>query len=463
MKTASIALILATAGLVGDAAAASWPRLPSAGSQPVDLANSAIPGTVVSSSQGIGNASALLSADPVDGTNVPVGASEVVIRLAKQYTINTARFLSDGVAGKVTVSGSVDGNQWTGLGQMEITSSDRLIPVSFAGAQVKFVKLSIQASQNGVVRSLALYGSAKASDFHLKFSESSNASGLNLADGVGGARVIYAYPTPTNAGEKEAATNVFHFPASGEKYRTVIYDLSAPRKLKQFTATYTATPVRLEVFAFNQLDEKKDWRGKLAFDTALLDASTPVAVGQDARGLGNIKLTPSKPVQARYLALRFELGAGANASVGGTMSDFLQFAMLPVDGVVSLLNPADASQHVAAGGDGGFTVTGIGLNSANEGNYESSGNEQGDDENKEDSEEKPDAEDEKALWSQFAGNYGAFNMMTGSRGATGGAAGSVEGNGNGGNNGNNGGGDGPTININPTNNNPTPPPTDTSL
>lgn len=459
MKTASIALILATAGLVGDAAAASWPRLPSAGTQPVDLANSAIPGTVVSSSQGIGNASALLGADPVDGANVPVGASEVVIRLAKQYTINTARFLSDGVAGKVTVSGSADGNQWTGLGQMEITGSDRLVPVSFAGAQVKFVKLSIQASQNGVVRSLALYGSAKSSDFHLKFSESSNASSLNLADGVGGARVIYAYPTPTNAGEREASTNVFHFPASGEKYRTIIYDLSAPRKMKQFTATYTATPVRLEVFAFNQLDEKKDWRGKLAFDAALLDSATPVAAGQDARGLGNIKLTPSKQVQARYVVLRFELGAGANASMGGTMSDFLQFAMLPVDGVVSLLNPAEASQHVAADGNGGFSVTGIGLNAAGEGNYESSGNEQGDEEN-EDSEEKPDAEDEKALWSQFAGNYGAFNMMTGPRGATGGAAGSVEGNGN---NGNNNFSPSPPPDININTDNPTPPPSDTAL
>ncbi|WP_038166443.1 hypothetical protein [Verrucomicrobium sp. BvORR106] len=460
MKTASIALILATAGLVGDAAAASWPRLPSAGSQPIDLANTAIPGTVVSSSQGIGQASSLLAADPVAGSSVPVGASEVVIRLSKQYTINTARFLSDGVEGKVTVSGSADGNQWTGLGQMEIKASDRLVPVSFAGAQVKFVKLSIQASQNGVIRSLALYGSAKTSDFHLKFSESSNASGLNLADGVGGARVIYAYPTPTNAGEKEASTNVFHFPASGEKYRTVIYDLSAPRKLKQFTAIYTATPVRLEVFAFNQLAEKKDWRGKLAFDAALLDSSTPVAVGQDARGLGNIKLTPSKTVQARYIALRFELGAGGNASVGGTVSDFLQFAMLPVDGVVSLLNPTEASQHVAADGNGGFTVTGIGLNAAGEGNYESSGNEQGDEENKEDenSEDKPDIEDQKALWSQFAGNYGAFNMMTGPRGATGGAAGSVEGNGGGDGGNSGGGGDGPTININPTN-----PPSDTAL
>lgn len=461
MKTASLALLLATVGIASNAAAA-WPRLPSSGSQPVDLASNAIPGTVVSGSQGIGQPQTLLASDPVAGATVPVGASEVVISLAKQYTIDTTRFLNDGAEGKVTISGSADNAKWTSLGQASFTASDRSVPVSFAGAQVKYLKVAFQASKNGVIRSFSAFGATKAKDFHLKFSEGSNATTINLADGVGGARAIYAFPTPTNAGEKEAATNVFHFPPTKEKYRTVVYDLTAPRKVKQFTATYSATPVRLEVFALDQLGEKNDWRGKLTFDPATLDSATPVAVGEDARGLGNIKLTPSKAVQARYVVLRFEPGYTGTASVGGSFSDFMAFAALPLHGFVQ----REGSSRFTAGGNGGFSMLGVGIESSSAGNFESSGNEQGDEESDSEEEEgsQTDKEDEQALYNQFGGNYGAFNMMTGSRGSSGGGAGSAEGSGSDGGTGSSGGGsgDGPDITINPTNPSTTPPP-DTSI
>jgi hypothetical protein len=416
MKTASIALLLATAGLISDAAAA-WPRLPSAGSQPVDLASKAIPGTVIKSSQGIGEPQSFLSTDPVAGATVPVGASEVVISLAKQYVVNTARFLNDGMEGKVTVSGSPDAANWTGLGQVEISAADRSVPISFAGVQVKYVKFGFQSAKNGMIRNVSVFGGAKAKDFHLKFTESSNAAGINLADGVGGARAIYAFPTPNNIGEPDAATNVFEFPQSADRYRTVVFDLGSTRPLKQFSAAYSAMPVRLEVFAFEQLPEQKDWRGKLTFDPAILDRIKPVATGEDARGLGNIKLTPSKTVRAQYVALRFEPGFSRSASTGNGA----------VENLVNFVLGVSGESRLIATPSGGFNCFGIGLTAQGSGNYESTSQEQGD-ENEESSEEENDGPigevkgDFASPWPpSFYTN--SFNSFTGSRGGGGGIGG----------------------------------------
>ena len=459
MKTASIALILATAGILSEASA-DWPRLPSVGPQPIDRATAAIPGTVVSSSQGIGQPQAFLSADPVDGASVPVGSSEVVIQLARQYMVDTTRLINDGVEGKVTVSGSADASRWTGLGQTEITATDRSIPIAFAGAQIKFLKIAFQSSKNGVVRNLSVYGGAKTRDFHLKFSDSAIASPINFVDGVGGARVVYAYPTPSNAGEREFATNVVHFPVSNEKYRTVVYDLGVSRSVKKFTAAYSATPVRLEVFAFNQLPEGKDWRGKLTLNPSVFDGAAVVASGVDQKGNGNLKLTPNKSVKARYLAYRFEPLAGASVSFGGALSDFMNFAMLPAKSAADVLNLGVGSEFTADS-EGGFSVFGIGIASSGEGTYESTPAEQGDEETPTDTDDNTatDVEDVKALLQQLWGNYGGFNQMTGSRGANNDGLGNgngVGGDGTGTGTGT-GSGDGPDIIINPTS--PPPPPT----
>ncbi len=78
------------------------------------------------------------------------------------------------------------------------------------------------------------------------------------------------------------ATTSSSSPTPADKYRTIVYDLGAPRTIREFSTAYSSQqhPVRLDVFAFQELPEKKDWRGKLTLDPAIFDAgSHPVASG----------------------------------------------------------------------------------------------------------------------------------------------------------------------------------------
>jgi hypothetical protein len=64
--------------------------------------------------------------------------------------------------------------------------------------------------------------------------------------------------------------------------------------------------VRFEVFAFEKLPEKEDWRGRLAFNPTDFQQREPVAAAEDTRGLGFLKAKPKDTVKSRYVALRWE-------------------------------------------------------------------------------------------------------------------------------------------------------------
>jgi hypothetical protein len=76
--------------------------------------------------------------------------------------------------------------------------------------------------------------------------------------------------------------------------------------MNEFSSVHSPSPVRFEVFAFEKLPEKEDWRGRLAFDPADFNNAKPVVAYEDKVGTGNIKVKPSQPVKTRYLALRWE-------------------------------------------------------------------------------------------------------------------------------------------------------------
>jgi hypothetical protein len=100
--------------------------------------------------------------------------------------------------------------------------------------------------------------------------------------------------------------NKFSFPESDERYRTLIYDLGQVRLMNEFGSVHSPRPVRFEVFAFEKLPEKEDWRGRLAFNPADFQQREPVAAAEDTRGLGYLKAKPKAVVKSRYLALRWE-------------------------------------------------------------------------------------------------------------------------------------------------------------
>jgi hypothetical protein len=328
MKTAPLFTFLATMTLMGSASAA-WQRLPQVNVRPADIASKAIDGTSIKSSSGIGQAASFLSEDITSTSSLGAGASEAVLQLSRQQVVEMASFVNGGAEGKVTISGSTDNSEWMNLGQDSFSAGDRFVTVSFAGAQVKYVKATLETTTGGSISSFKLTGSETNQDYTVG-SSSSSSSTINLANGIGGAQAIYAYPTPTNVGETDYDVSVFRFPKTNEKYRTIIYDLGAVRSIKTFAATYSqARPVRLEVFAFDSLGEKKDWRGKLTLDPAIFDNANPVASGEDSSGSGMIKLNSSSLVSAQYVALRFEPSYNGVAFSGSDWSDFLSFAMEP--------------------------------------------------------------------------------------------------------------------------------------
>ncbi len=354
--------ILAALTALGSAQGA-WTRLPYAEARQVDIAAKSIPGTKLVSSAGLGNAAALLGSDVNAAITLAAGKSSAVILLGSQQNIHTVAFNNDAADGKITMAGSADNKSWSNLGSAEFARGDRVAQLHFPTTTVKYIRVTFESEKGGSIRSFAVLGDSTDRDYTLVSKDAGEGgSTVNLASATGGARPIYAFPTPINVGELNHLQNVFKFPKSRDKYRTIVYDLGAPRTVKHFATSYSQRPVRIEVFAFEQLPEKKDWRGKLTLDPAIFSELKPVAVGEDPRGVGHIKITPNKAVSARYIALRFEPNYQRAAAVGS-------FNVGTLDSVASAAGPVEAVSdpfgvlpgfHFTAGeaGDGGEFIIG---------------------------------------------------------------------------------------------------------
>ena len=282
---------------------AAWQRV-SDKQLPVETASSSIKGARLVSSKGIGQSQSLISDDPTLPATLPVGASEAVIDIGRQTTANLVNFVNDGIEGKASVFSSTDKQNWAALSQAIFAPADRLVSLRFATAQARYLKIQYELVRGGSIRHLSVYGTETQQDFEFKES-SSGGTTVNLASGIGGAKVIYVHPSPSRSSQREA-NSAIDFPESDERYRTVIYDLGSMRTLTEFGSVHSPRPVRFSVFAFEALPEKEDWRGRLSFDPKAFDGASPVAEAEDTRGVGYVKARPGKPVRARYVALRWE-------------------------------------------------------------------------------------------------------------------------------------------------------------
>ena len=345
MKPANYLTLLALLGSLTTASAES-PRLPYSEKVPMNLSNQAIPGTSVQSSKGIGNAESLLTSNQADSSSIPSGKSEVIVKLVGQHLVTDFQFVNDGAEGKVAASSSIDEKTWTPLGQVPFTSTTRLVPVRFAGVGARYIKVNFELTKGSTIRAFQIFGATTNKDY--KFA----VGGSTEAAGSGTPRPIYAFPTPVNVNEEDFKRNNFKFPKTKDRYRTIIYDLGNVRTIKEFSTAYSSKPTRLEVFAFEQLPEKKDWRGKLTFDPANLDKVKPVAVGVDARGEGHLLVKPEKPVNAQYVAMRYEPNYtrnGAQTSLEGeaSMIEFVAAAFEPYTSIAKEMGMG--GQFIAAG------------------------------------------------------------------------------------------------------------------
>lgn len=307
MKPASTLALFASL-LAVTSVQAKWSRVPIIKEKPVDISvQGGHSAATLESSTGFGQVDALLTDDITKAATVSAGKSSAVINLGKPVLISQSSFTNDGLEGRATLSASADKAGWAVLEEKMFSAADRTVEFKFAGMQAKFIKLEFALSKGGMLRNLTFFGSQTDKGYALKQSkDGSGGTPMNLLGGLGGARVVYAAPRPANGMDTAVTYNKFSFPESDEKYRTIIYDFGQLRILNEFASVHSPRPVRFEVFAFDNLPEKEDWRGRLAFDPAEFNAAKPVAVAEDTQGLGVLKAKPSKAVKTRYLALRWE-------------------------------------------------------------------------------------------------------------------------------------------------------------
>ncbi len=306
MKLAPTIVILGSL-LTAGSIHAKWSRIPIIKEKPVSVISGPASTATIDSSSGIGQVDSLLSSDISSTSTVSAGKGFVLISLGKPVLISSSSFVNDGIEGRATLSASADKNGWAVLEEKVFSAADRTVEFKFAGMQAKFVKLELALSKGGILRSLQFFGAATDKGYAVKqTADGKGGKPMDMLNGLGGARVVYAAPKPANGLDTAITYNKFAFPESDEKYRTIIYDFGQLRILNEFTSVHSPRPVRFEVFAFDNLPEKEDWRGRMAFDPNDFGSKSPVAVAEDTQGMGTLKAKPAKAVKTRYLALRWE-------------------------------------------------------------------------------------------------------------------------------------------------------------
>jgi len=267
--------------------------------------------------------------------------------------------VNDGIEGRATLSASADKNGWAVLEEKVFSAADRTVEFKFAGMQAKYVKLELALSKGGIIRNLQFFGAATDKGYAVKQSaDGKEGKPMDLINGLGGARVVYAAPKPANGLDTAITYNQFAFPESDEKYRTIIYDFGQLRILNEFASVHSPRPVRFEVFAFDNLPEKEDWRGRMAFDPSDFNNAKPVAVAEDTRGTGNLKAKPAKAVKTRYLAMRWEpefnppdFQCYAGAEGMGIVATTNTIVVTNTDGTKSVITVTVGDAHAAGASD----------------------------------------------------------------------------------------------------------------
>ncbi|MEN3941359.1 hypothetical protein WJU23_08705 [Prosthecobacter sp. SYSU 5D2] len=286
-------------------AQAKWSKLPAVDEKPVSIAT-VFSGTSIHESKGFNPANALLMGDPVKPVNLASGKSEAILKFAKQSIIKSVSFVNDGIEGKVALSTSTDGSAWSPVDNKVFSPSDRLIQLNGGASQGRFLRMQFDLVRGGVIRSFQAIGSSTDANYTVTQNADGTGAPVNFAAGMGGGRLLYISPELYGSRNDAVKSNKLEFPESDEKYRTAVYDLGQVRTLNEFGSIHSPRPVRFSVYAFDNLPEKEDWRGRLAFDPTVFDSSEPVAKAEDTTGSGFLKAKPGKTVKSRYIALRWE-------------------------------------------------------------------------------------------------------------------------------------------------------------
>lgn len=300
-------------------AVGKWSRLPSSVSHSVNMSLVSA-GTTVASAQGLAPSSGLILGDPLRPVRVASGQSEAILKLVRQSTVEKVSFVGEGLEGTITASLSSDGKTWKNKVSKSVNSIDHAIHLSLGVAQGIYVRLQFDLHRGGIIRSFQLLGSHSDASYKVTQTNDGHGAKVNFASGIGGGRLIYINPEDYSSRNLAATTSEISFPESNDKYRTAVYDLGQVRSLTEFGSVHSPRPMRIQVYTFETLPEKEDWKGRLAFDPSALDKVNPVVSGEDAVGKGVIQIKTKAAVKARYVAVRWEPDFNPPALVVSTIS-----------------------------------------------------------------------------------------------------------------------------------------------
>lgn len=301
-KYTLIALALATAAVP---AIAKWSRLPTLDKRPVSI-STVLNGTSIHESSRIDKPNHFILADPLKPVALSAGKSSATLKLSRQSVVHTLSFVSEGLEGRVSLALSADGKAWNASDSSAFTPLDRLVNMSAGAAQGRFIRLEFDLVSGGNLRSFQVIGTDTDANYTVKQNSDGTGAPVNFAAGIGGGRILYINPELYGARGDAARLGRLEFPESDDKYRTAVYDFGQVRTLNEFGSVHSPRPVRLSIFAFDELPETEDWRGRLTFDDSVFETTEPVATVEDRKGTGNVRAKPKNAVKARYIAMRWE-------------------------------------------------------------------------------------------------------------------------------------------------------------
>lgn len=322
---------------------AGWPRLPVLESKPVGM-EMAYSGTSLQSAEGIQDASSLLAGDLSRAVKLSPGQAAATLKFAKQSVVRQLSFINEGVSGKVSLAISSDNSTWSSLADAVFAPKDRLVKIDVGSAQGRYVRLEFEVSKVGSVRGLQLIGGDHDTDYEVTQEAQGTGAPVNFATGLGGGRLIYLSENRPGAGLTAMETNVLEFSAPGDKQKTAVYDLGEIRSITEFVSVHSSCPAKFAVYAFDQLPEKENWRGRMSFDPGVFANATPVGVVEDRSGRGALTVKPVKAVKARYIALSWEINV--------TSTPFMVYGISIVGNAYVCCNRSDVFVTTGGGSNG---------------------------------------------------------------------------------------------------------------
>jgi hypothetical protein len=278
-------------------------------------------GTSIASSSGVQNAAALIAPSSLKPAVFGEGHGVVTLKLARQMQVRQLTFLNDGAAGKLFVAASADNLTWVPMADVAFAAGDDVVDLGAASAFSKYLRLSFELSKPGSIAGLKVVGDDFDADYQVSQDVAGQTQEFNFASGIGGARLIYASPTVAgkNAGSWKQGVLRFDAAKGGEFF--AIYDLGQKRLLGKFGCSHGAGLTAMSVYAFGQIPEKENWRGRLAYDTEALAQMKPVVTVEAAKDVrGSQVVEAERAVEARYVAFKWSVVPGlASFPVYGTV------------------------------------------------------------------------------------------------------------------------------------------------